>query len=295
MLLELTQGDAYGAGFEYVPDDVVANNNDLSSYRKHQKHAIEPGCYTDDGQMSIANALALLSGKPLTRELLADLYVSCFKRDERAGYAGGFYAFLQSVKDGKEFLARIKPNSDKSGAAMRASVFGILPTVEQVIAATTLQAKLTHDTKDGINAAVAAALMAHYFLYNKGPREQLGKWIELRIAGTGNWAYPWTGKVGEKGWMSVRAAITAIQANDSLSQVLKQCIAYTGDVDTVAAIALAAAAHAVDIKQDLPKVLFDTMENGTYGRDYVIDLDKKLLARKQELEAAHLAGAQSAK
>jgi ADP-ribosylglycohydrolase len=281
LMLPLALGDAYGAGFEYSPEQFVRLLNDLTAYRQHPTHAIAPGCYTDDAQMSIANALALLSGKPLTGELFADLYVECFQRDKRVGYAGSFYGFLLGVKDGTEFLAQIKPYSDKSGAAMRAPVLGILPTVERVIEVTTLQAKITHDTEGGINAAVAAALATHYFLYNHGDKAGLGKWLDSHVAG--NWSKPWTGKVGDKGWMSVRAAITAIAENDTMSGVLKHCIAYTGDVDTVAAVALAAAAQCGEIKQDLPEVLFDTLENGDFGHDYLGDLDEQLTLRQAEL------------
>ena len=38
MLLETAVGDAYGAGFEYVPDEIVRNHNDLSGYMQHQKY-----------------------------------------------------------------------------------------------------------------------------------------------------------------------------------------------------------------------------------------------------------------
>lgn len=40
--------------------------------------------------------------------------------------------------------------------------------------------------------------------------------------------------------MGVRAALTALSANDSLSGVLRDGVAFTGDVDTVADVALAA-------------------------------------------------------
>ena len=62
----------------------------------------------------------------------------------------------------------------------------------------------------------------------------------------------------------------------SLSKILKKCIDFTGDVDTVATIALGAASCSSEIKQDLPKNLFNDLENGKYGRDYLIELDKKL-------------------
>jgi ADP-ribosylglycohydrolase len=80
------------------------------------------------------------------------------------------------------------------------------------------------------------------------------------------------------GWMSVRAAITAVMRNDSMSELLQDCIAFTGDVDTVAAIALAAGSCSEEITQDIPNHLVTGLENGTYGRDYLIDLDKQLMS-----------------
>ena len=78
--------------------------------------------------------------------------------------------------------------------------------------------------------------------------------------------------------MSVRAAITAVARNDTLSGLLVDCIAFTGDVDTVAAIALAAAACSREYEQDLPENLVLTLENGPFGRDYLVDLDRTLMA-----------------
>src|SRR4051812_19828004 len=125
MLLEIAVGDAYGAGFEYGDPKTVLTRNDLTAYVQHPRHAGKPGRYTDDTQMSIAIAEAMLSGLKWGPEFLADKFVECFKRDERTGYAGRFYEFLKSVSDGEEFLRRIRPDSDKSGAAMRAAPIGL--------------------------------------------------------------------------------------------------------------------------------------------------------------------------
>ena len=133
MLLQLAIGDAYGAGFEYVDIDVVNARNDLSAYVRHPRHAIRPGRYTDDTQMSIAIAEAIISGEPWTPLMLAARFVTAFKRDPRQGYAGRFYDFLRRVRDGTQFLAEIQPTSDKSGAAMRAAPIGVYPTVDEVI------------------------------------------------------------------------------------------------------------------------------------------------------------------
>jgi ADP-ribosyl-[dinitrogen reductase] hydrolase len=64
--------------------------------------------------------------------------------------------------------------------------------------------------------------------------------------------------------------------NDRLSDLLKDCVAFTGDVDTVATIALAAASCSPEYEQDLPADLLGTLENGPYGRDYLAALDRRL-------------------
>ena len=87
--------------------------------------------------------------------LLAGRFVEAFKRDPREGYAQGFYGFLCDVSDGDDFLRRVRPDSDKSGAAMRAAPVGLFPTVGEVVDKCTVQAAVTHNTPDGTNAAVA--------------------------------------------------------------------------------------------------------------------------------------------
>ncbi|MBE7383038.1 MAG: ADP-ribosylglycohydrolase family protein [Leptolyngbya sp. SIO1E4] len=275
MLIELAIGDAYGAGFEYAPIVMIREQNDLSRYVQHPRHNIRPGCYTDDTQMSLAIAEAIVSSEPWTRETLAQRFVTAFKRDPRQGYAGGFHAFLQEINDGAEFLAKIRPHSDKSGAAMRAIPLGVFSDVGTVIDRCKLQAALTHNTPDGINAAIATSLMSHYFIYALGPKADLPQFIHKWVPGS--WKTPWQGKVGSKGLMSAHAALTAIMAHNSLSEILKACIAFTGDVDTVATIALGAASCSTEITQDIPAVLIETLENSTYGLEYLQDLDQQLM------------------
>ncbi|HEX8033432.1 MAG TPA: ADP-ribosylglycohydrolase family protein [Ktedonobacterales bacterium] len=276
MLLELAIGDAYGAGFEYVDRDVVRKHNNLSRYVRHPRHRIRPGSYTDDTQMSIAIAEVIVADAAWTPLTLASKFVEVFKRDPREGYAGGFYEFLHHVQSGEQFLAEIMPTSDKSGAAMRAAPIGVFPTIAEVIERTTIQAAITHNTPEGITAAVAAALMSHYFLYHLGPKRELAQFLEQHVPG--EWSQPWQGKVKSKGWMSVRAAVTAVTQYDTMSALLSGCIAFTGDVDTVAAIALAAASRCNEVTQDLPETLVYQLENGPYGREYLQSLDARLLS-----------------
>lgn len=275
MLLELAIGDAYGAGFEYANTQLIRQFNTLASYFQHPRHSTRPGEYTDDTQMSIAIAEAIVAGDPWTPEALAERFVQAYKRDPREGYAQRFQTFLSRIPDSRAFLAQIVPASDKSGAAMRAAPIGIFPTIAEVTERATVQARITHDTPDGIHAAVAAALMTHYGLYHLGSRVEIGSFLEAYVPG--NWNEPWRGSVGSKGWMSVQAAVTAFMRNERMTDLLRDCIAFSGDVDTVATIALAAGSCSSDMVQDLPEHLVAQLENGPYGRDYLVALDRQLL------------------
>ncbi|QIS14347.1 ADP-ribosylglycohydrolase family protein [Nocardia arthritidis] len=277
MLVELAVGDAYGAGFEYADPEFVARHNNLTHYVQHPTHlTVLPGSYTDDTQMTLAVAELLASGEPWTEERLADHFVRVYHRDRRDGYASGFQRFLDTVHSGAEFLRRIRPDSDKSGAAMRSAPIGLLPTVADVLHHARVQARITHDTPDGIAAAQAAALAVHYCHRQLGPVAGVADWVGAQLGE--RWTQPWRGKVGSKGWMSVRAALTALTKGGDLSEILRTSVAFTGDVDTVATIALGAAARSPEIAQNLPEGLVAGLENGTYGRDYLRELETRLLA-----------------
>ncbi len=276
MLIEIAIGDAYGAAFEYVPRRHIERHNNLGGYARHPRHALEPGHYTDDTQMSLAVAEVLALGADWSREAFAERFVLAFKRDPREGYARGLYQFLQEVRDGADFLQRIRPDSDKSGGAMRACPVGLLPSTGQVTEVAGRQAAITHDTRDGVEAAVAAALAAHYFAYDLGPPGELPLFLADSV--DARFGAPWAGEVGPKGWMSVRAAVTALARNESLAALLKDCVDFGGDVDTVAAIALGAASASRDYARDLPAALYDGLEGGPYGRRYLEGLDRALFA-----------------
>jgi ADP-ribosylglycohydrolase len=276
MLLELAIGDAYGSGFEYASERLVRERNDLSAYIQHPRHPLTPGCYTDDTQMSIAVVEAMLSGQAWNADLLASSFVEVFRRDPRQGYSKRTYGVLSNARDGTDFLARLDPISETSGAAMRAAAIGLYPTPAEVLARCGMQAALTHNTPDGIRAAQAASLMAHYTHYRVGPKRELPAFLSRHLPG--DWTTPWHGKVGHPGIASVRAALTALLRCSRMSDLLLTCVDFTGDVDTVAAIALAAAACCTEVEQDLPPALYGGLERGPYGHDFLVALDQRLTA-----------------
>lgn len=279
VIIELAVGDAYGAGFEFRNKLYVQMFNNLERYRRPALSISKPGRYTDDTQMTLAVVEALLSGEPWSPKLLASHFVDTFKRDPRGGYAPRFGRFLRSVDNGDEFLARIRPGSDRSGAAMRAGAVGVLGDISEVLDRTTVQARVTHDTRGGISSAQAAALMVHYFAHRVGPLEGLAAFVSEHVPG--RWEQPWKGRVSMNGIECVRAAITAVPRYRSLAELLSGCVAFSGDVDTVATIALAAASWSVDYKHDLPKALIEGLETGAYGRAYLEVIDQQLVALVQ--------------
>jgi ADP-ribosyl-[dinitrogen reductase] hydrolase len=276
MLVELAVGDAYGAGFEYADAGFVAEFNDLGGFVRNPRHPErEPNAYTDDTQMTLAVAEALVDGLSWTREMLADKFVEVFHRDRRVGYSGRFYRLLCTTSTGSELLERLDPRSDRSGAAMRVGPIGLLPDVEAVLWHAEVQARVTHDTTAGVEAAQAAALAVHYCQYELGPVAEVGRWIDQFLPS--GWSGGWSGAVGPSGRHCVLAALTVLAGGGGMAGMLRRCVAFTGDVDTVAAIAMAAASRSPQIDRDLPAVLVDGLENGQFGRDYLTRLDRALL------------------
>lgn len=281
MLLECAIADSYGAGFEFNESAYETNPNDLSDYVHNMGHpGLLPGMYTDDTQMSIALAELLLTGdRQWNAFKVADSFLTAFKRDPRKGYARRFQGFLEQTNNCNEFVANIKPDSERSGSSMRSAVMGMLYDVERVDELTRLQAAVTHNTTNGVACALAVAHASHYFYYRLGKKDGLFNHLtrEVNLWGEPSFA-EWKGKVGVKGVECVRAAFTALMRNSKMSTLLIDCVSFTGDVDTVAAIAGSIASVCDEIEQDIPQKLIDGLENKEFGKDYLIALDQKLAA-----------------
>jgi len=280
MLLDIAVFDAYASGFEFA--NVNLPKNTLDYYVKHPKHPLRPGQYTDDTQMSLAIAELLVSKEEWTPLNIANKFVEVFKRDPREGYAHRFYKFLLSVNTGAEFLANIKPESEKSGAAMRATPLGVIHPIDQMLDMCRIQAQVTHNTPAGICSAIGAASLAHYFIYKLGPVADATDFVVSAMEHIGFTHTGWEDafdkkKVGVRGMDIVHAALTAIQKNCFTSELLRYCVNMTGDADTVAAIAAGAASNSEEYIQDLPENLILGLENETYGRDYIVRLDESLM------------------
>lgn len=274
MLLHAAIGDAYGSGYEFAPDFVFEKNT-LESYLIHADASGYFNRYTDDTQMAIGITELLVEKADWTPLNIAQKFVDVFKRDIRVGYAGRFYEFLKMVKDGEEFLAKIKPHSERNGASMRAFPIGVIATEKEVLRKAEIQARVTHNTDEGVYSAQMVALSAHYFLYKKGTRKDLEAYLKNHIPV--EWDFDWKGKVFMQGRQGILAALAAIRKYDNLSGILMESIDYQGDVDTVATLAMAIGSVCEEVENDLPDWCFRDLENGEFGRDFIGELNGDLL------------------
>ncbi len=281
MFLQAAIGDAYGAGFEFADRNFISQNNTLTQYLRNPKYGALYRKYTDDTQMAIAMGELIVEGGAWDELTIAGKFVEVFQRDPREGYAGRFYHILSGVKSGAELLERIVQKSVRNGAAMRAYPIGIFPTEAEVMEKAAVQASVTHRTDPAILGAQAFALMSHYFLWKKGPVSGLLEYVsDIQQF---PWRDGWHGAVQVDACQTVEAVLTILSGERTLTGMLRSAVDLGGDTETVASLALAIGSLDAEVEQDLPAWLFDDLENGPYGRDFLEGLDKRFFASFMKL------------
>lgn len=283
-LVAIAMGDAYALPFEYRKGTYVSwrHLNDGTHFECHPVfyRTTKPGNMSDDGQLSAAVTLNMLNDGPENLAAYDRNFVEAFQRNPKAGYSRGMTkGFRKAIKEDIP-LAKVCEEfgrTEKSGAAMRATTIGLLPNWQDVARIARLQGSITH-TGSALLAAEIAALAAHCLYYRLAPRAQLVEWLKVHVSESFD-STPWQGRVGSPGMESARAAITAVVQATSLRDLLIRCVAFTGDVDTIAAIAMGIACHADDLLNDIPDALYEGLENGRWGRDWLHEIDLRLLAR----------------
>ena len=272
MILEGAIGDTYGLAFEFAERSFIDKENTLTKYLSHK--------YTDDTQMAIGVTELILEKTDWTPLNIANKFVEVFQRDVRKGYARRFAQLLSEVKDGQELLDRIIPKSERNGAAMRSFPVGIFKDEKEVLEKARIQGEVTHQTKNAIDAAEAIALMSHYFIYQKGIKKELTTYLAdiQKVI----WKPNFYGQVGCDGIETVEAVLFVFQHTNNLKDMLKMSINLGGDVDTVTCLAMAIGSLCPEFENNLPQWMYDELEATIYGKDYISELDEKLLALKHK-------------
>lgn len=284
MIIETAIGDAYGAAFEFVQGLPIGNSGERF-YDHPAKMASDgsgvprkAGCYTDDTQMTIAVSEAIIlikNGVKADKQLFAQSFLNAFHRDPIPAYSPGFYRFMLDVTSSEQFLKTIETNSTRNGAAMRSVPVGLLSNIDEVIHVSDIQSSTTHDTLNGRDSARIIALAAFYIRLHG--RKNLVEFLNSMVPGY-NLEIPFQKRVPCCGMSSAKAVITNIMASDSMKTVLTNCIYQGGDTDTTAALAMGLMSLDKSIVNDLPLELYRTLNDGRYGKQYCLDLDRRLTA-----------------
>jgi ADP-ribosylglycohydrolase len=278
MLLEMAVADAYGIAFEFVEPEVLELNgvrNTMARYYQNPNYAgVKPGQYTDDTQRALANCNIMCNHNEYDAEEYANEYLEILKRDPRDGYSRRYQKFLEETPNAIEFIRTITRGS-ANGALMGVAPLGYLRTPGEVILAAGIQAFTTHSMTT-MPYACGVALAAHYFIHKIGPKACLTDYLHEHIP---QLAGPYIRSAGVA-QMSARATyylmLDGIRDNTSLAGIIRWAVDQGGDTDSIAAATVAVASCSDEFQNDIPQVLRDGLENGTYGRDYLIQVDSEL-------------------
>lgn len=292
-------GDAYGAGFEFMPKDCIGASNDGLRYFQHTMEPRSPaGCYSDDTQYALAVARVLvgefggyiLDIGEVNAAPFDQAFVDSHLRDPRGGSPRMMALMRRAHAEGLSLTELLADDQRAtSGAAMRATPCGI--TVNSVEAAMSLaytQGRISHDVTGACAAAIVAG--ASFLLsYGECNRAEVRQRLAY-VFHAGDWkreiveaavpiltAPAWHKRAGNWGVDCASAALTAVEKAASLRDLLVRCVAFSGDVDTVGAIAMGMAWNCRDLPNDLPDSLWDGLEDGRYGRSYLRELELKLM------------------
>ncbi len=226
------------------------------------------------------------SNELLKFDYLNEFY-ECFKRDPRDGYSRGLQKLLEESKDVAELRAKLVPDSDKNGGAMRAVPYGVLANVKYAGAMAALQATVTHKTWGGANSAASVAIMSHFAHHTSDDfSKRFDYGIEV-LQGFKHFKEPSQGPVKAKndpqnigvGMCTAHAVHTLLTTQTSLRSIMDQVIEWGGDTDSVAAIAWGIASARYS-SEELPVLLERDLEPGnSYGVPYLKNLGQQLVSK----------------
>jgi ADP-ribosylglycohydrolase len=293
-------GDAFGYRFENQSRKTISLSGEEYTYQGQNR-------YTDDTQMALAVAELLISGRPFTGETLADTLLAAYHRDRRSGYSLMTRRMLEESGTGSDFLSRLPDTvileRKSDGAAMRALPIGFLSGSDQVIQLSAISARITHAHPDAVAATVGIALIAHLRYYHRDPFPKIMQELpdlipfltedsriylqtiissdynqEIILSGHESYGVPYTESIILLG--AVMGILSKYGENPH--QCLINAVSLGGDTDTTASIALGAAL--INQKGYFPDALISGLEDGTFGRRYLIATGDALSARFQVRE-----------
>jgi poly(ADP-ribose) glycohydrolase ARH3 len=303
-LLGLAVGDALGGRFEGQSPDWIAGR-----FPSPEALIAAPPFdvlhYTDDTQMAIGVAEALVESREIREERLCHHFVANYA--PWRGYGYGARRVLEAMEEGRDYkdvAATLFPGgSFGNGAAMRVAPVGLFfhDDLDRVMEQARRQSLPTHVHPLGVEGAqllaVAVALCLREGLFDRAAffRELLARCqseeFRTRLEAAARAQTPEDlARLGNgiEAHRSVPTAIAAFAtAPESYAAVIGRVIFLGGDTDTMAAMAGAlsgAYLGAAGLPLHLVRLLED--EEGQKGRSYIVALGERLHAAFQTRRTA---------
>jgi len=293
-LLGLAVGDALGGCFEGQTSGGIVGRY-INRQVLFESPPRGPLHYTDDTQMAIGVAEALLQDREFVEATLCKAFVANYQ--PYRGYGRGARAVLGAMEDGKSYKAvaenHFPGGSYGNGAAMRVAPVGMFfhRELDRAWEQARLSAMPTHVHPLGVEGAQLLATAVALCLQT----DKLGRqtfFAELLSRCTSD---IFRAKLdlasrierpsdllqlgnGIEATESVATAIACfVLTPNDYYEVISSAIYLGGDTDTIAAMAgaLSGAYLGVDA---IPPHLIALLEESPKGRDYIVDLAKKLFA-----------------
>jgi ADP-ribosylglycohydrolase len=289
MLVEIAIGDAYGRPFEFASREFIDSNNEMQKYVNREGESFEYGIYTDDTQMSLALCECLISkGRKGSTHL--DYYrkfKNAYVRDPRGGYSRRTRTSLES-NSYREFLTTCHSSGKTSnGSVMRTVPLGVLADIDVLKSEAIMHSSLTHCSHEAIDATILVSLVSHAYFYGLY-REGLYDW--LKEIGEGElyvrvMKHLPTETLPCDALQTAALSISIVENMRSMRDMLSYAVGFSGDVDSVASISLGLASMRDEEKKrweektsnDLPKFLYENLENDRFGISHLRKIDKKIL------------------
>jgi poly(ADP-ribose) glycohydrolase ARH3 len=295
-LLGLAVGDALGSPFEGMPADAIYYSFGFSR-KIVATPPVDSLTYTDDTQMMIGVAEALLAELTMKEDRLARCFADNF--DPGRGYGQGARRIIELMKiggDWRELSRTVFPGgSFGNGAAMRVAPVGLFfhDDLDRTWEEAGRSASPTHVHPVGIEGAqlmataVALAMRSIDFdrddFYSELLRRARTNEFQLQLSIASQLSPQDSIAVLGSSLEAHRSVVTSIACfatfPDSFQNAIAQAIGLGDDTDTVAAMAGAISGARLGIAA-IPQHLLSMMENGYKGRDYITGLaDRLAMAR----------------
>ncbi len=299
-LLGTAVGDILGAAVEGCPRELIKTRH--GQVRDFQQSERGFGLYTDDTEMALALAHAIVQEKAVKAESCAKMYVEYY--NSWRGYGAGAHAVIFALKNGtgyKETGSMVfKNGSFANGGAMRIAPVGLFcsnKSDDELKKAVYEAICCTHIHPEAIDGARIQAKAVAYFAITDKPddidvqkllktltglcdteimKEKLGYVAEVLVKSIpDDTAVNCLGN-GLRASEAVPCALLAgLRYYANPEEAVIESVNFGGDTDTIGAMT-GAQMGALHGKDWLPARWFDNIENGKYGRDYIIKLGTEL-------------------